>query len=119
MDWDFAFFFLFCAVVVLCGAAFDYRKSKLIHIERMAAIEKGMVPARLNERPLELYLRRGLLLLIPGLGLVAFLLSVSGDFSTGWGGVAVLLTCLGLAYLLYYFVEARGRALHRSGSSVR
>ena len=109
MDWGSTCFFLFCAVVVLCGAAFDYRKNKLIHIERMAAIEKGMSPARLNERPLGVYFRRGLLLLIPGLGLAAFLSFVSGDFSTGWGGTAVLLTCIGVAYLLYYFVEGRRR----------
>ena len=116
MDWGSACFFLFCAVVVLCGAAFDYRKNRLIQIERMAAIEKGILPARLNERPLEVYFRRGLLLLIPGLGLAAFLLFVTRNFSTGWGGIAVASTCIGLAYLLYYFIEARGRIPSRVDS---
>jgi len=107
MDWDSTYFFLFCAVAVLCGAASDYRKKELMHRERLAAIEKGMVPASLNERPLQVYFRRGLVWLIPGLGLGAFLRFVSGDFSTAWGGTGVLMTCLGLAYLLYYFYESR------------
>lgn len=65
MDWDSACFFLFCAVAVLGGAAFDYRKKKLMHRERLAAIEKGIVPAGFNERPLQVYFRRGLLWLAP------------------------------------------------------
>ena len=84
-----------------------HQRRLMVHRERLAAIEKGMVPASLNERPLQVYFRRGLLWLIPGLGLGAFLRFVSGDFSTAWGGTGVLMTCLGLAYLLYYFYESR------------
>jgi hypothetical protein len=107
MDWVSICFFLFVAFVVLCGVALDYRKKELMHRERLAAIEKGIVPASVNERPLQVYFRRGLLWLIPGLGLGAFLWLVTGDISTAWGGTGVLMTCLGLAYLLYYFYEAR------------
>jgi hypothetical protein len=107
LDWDSTCFFLVCAVAVMCGAALDYRKRELMHRERLAAIEKGIVPASLNERPLQFYFRRGLLWLIPGLGLGAFLWFVSWDFRTAWGGTGVLMTCLGLAYLLCYFYEAR------------
>lgn len=107
MDWDTTCFFLFSAVAVLCGAVYDYRKKELMHRERLAAIEKGIVPASLNERPLQVYFRRGLLWLIPALGLGAFLCFVSGDFSTAWGGTVVLMICLGLANLLYYFYEVR------------
>jgi len=94
---------------VRCG--FRLPKSKLIHLERMAAIEKGIAPASLNERPLQSYFRRGLLWLIPGLGLAVFVRFVSGDFSTAWGGAGVLMACIGLAHLLYYFVASRGRAV--------
>jgi hypothetical protein len=107
MDWVSICFFLFGGFVVLCGVALEYRKKELTHRERLAAIEKGIVLASLNERPLQVYFRRGLLWLIPGLGLGAFLWFVSGDISTAWGGTGVLMTCLGLAYLLYYFYEAR------------
>jgi hypothetical protein len=108
MDWDSTCFFLFCAVAVLGGAAFDYRKKKLLYLERLAAIEKGISPESLSERPLQVYFRRGLLWLIPGLGLSALLALVPGDFSTAWGGAAVLMICLGVAYLLYCFLKVRG-----------
>ena len=108
MDWDSACFFLFCAVAVLGGAAFDYRRKKLLHVERLAAIEKGISPESLSERPLQVCFRRGMLWLIPGLGLAALLALVPGDFSTAWGGAAVVMTGLGVAYLLYYFLKTRG-----------
>jgi hypothetical protein len=108
MDWNSACFFLFCAVAVLGGAACDYRKRKLLYLERLAAIEKGISPESLSERPLQVCFRRGLLWLIPGLGLAALLALVPGDFSRAWGGAAVLMICLGAAYLLYCFLQARG-----------
>jgi len=110
MDWDFAYFVLALCPLLLCVGYFEYRKSKLLHMERMAAIEKGLSPASLNERPARDYLRRGLLWLIPGLGLAAFLWFASGDFGSAWSGAGVLMTCIGLAHLLYYFAEARRRA---------
>ena len=107
MDWDAACFFLFCAVAALGGATFDYRKKKLLHLERLAAIEKGISTETLSERPVHAYLRRGLLWLVPGLGLAA-LSALGGGFNTAWGGVAVFMTCLGGAYLLYCFLRSRG-----------
>jgi hypothetical protein len=111
MDWDVAYFALFSIGLVLCGLFLEFRKNKLIHIERIAAIEKGMPPASLDERPLRVYFRRGLLWLIPGIGLTIFLWFVSGDFSMAWSGAGVLMTCIGLAYLLYCFVEGRRRGV--------
>ena len=108
MDWGSACFFLFCAAAVLGGAAFDYRKRKLLYLERLSAIEKGISLESLSERPLQVYFRRGLLWLIPGLGLAALLALVPGYFSMAWGGAAVLMSCLGVAYLLYYFLKTRG-----------
>ena len=72
MDWGITCFLFFSAVLVLGGVFIEHRKSKLIHLERMAAIEKGVSPASLTERPLQVYFRRGLLWLIPGIGLLMF-----------------------------------------------
>ncbi len=118
MDWDAVYFFLFAIGLVLCGSFLEYRRNKLIHLERMAAIEKGMPPSILNERPLRVYFRRGLLWLIPGVGLTMFLF-VSDDFRTGWSGAGVLMTCIGLAYLLYYFIEGRRREVGASPTQGR
>jgi hypothetical protein len=107
MDWGAICFALFCVGLVSGGFFLMHRENKLVHLERMAAIEKGMLPASLDERPLRVYFRRGLLWLIPGVGLTIFLWFVSGDFSGAWSAAGVLMTCIGLAYLLYYFVEGR------------
>jgi hypothetical protein len=111
MDWDFAGLMLLVCLMVLCAAFTEYRKNKLIHLERMAAIEKGLPPGSPNKRPLRVYLRRGLLWLIPGLGLVAFLEFVSGDFNNGWSIAGVLMSGIGLAYLLYYFAAKSERGV--------
>ena len=103
MDWDSAYFLLFCTVAVLVGAAFDYRKKKLLYLERLAAIEKGISPESLNERPLQFYFRRGLLWLIPGLGLAELFNIRPWGFQFGLGrsgGVYDLPRC-GIPSLLF------------------
>jgi hypothetical protein len=115
MDWGVAYFAFFSIGLVLCGLFLEYRKNKLIHLERMAAIAKGMPPASPDERPLRVYFRRGLLWLIPGIGLTMFLRVGSSDFSTVSSGAGVLMTCIGLAYLFYYFVERRRRGMSQGG----
>ena len=111
MDWGVACFFLFSASLVLGGLFLEHRKNQLSHLERMAAIEKGISPASLDERPQRVYFRRGLLWLIPGIGLTMFLWFVPGAFNTAWNAVGVLMTCIGLAYLLYCFLERRRRSI--------
>ena len=52
MDWGVGCFFLFSIGLVFGGLFLEYRKNQLNHLERMAAIEKGISPAKLDERPL-------------------------------------------------------------------
>ena len=111
MDWGVACFFLFSAGLVLGGLLLEYRKNHLSHLERMAAIEKGIPPASLDERPLQVYFRRGLLWLIPGIGLTMFLWFVPDVFSRAWNAVAVLMICIGLAYVPYCFFVGRRRSV--------
>lgn len=111
MDLGDACFFLFSVALVFGGLFLEYRKNQLSHLERLAAIEKGIRPASLDERPLRAYLRRGFLWLIPGIGLTMFLWFVPVAFSMAWNAVGVLMTCIGLAYLLYCLLEGRGRGV--------
>lgn len=96
----------------------NYRKRRrlieLVHAERLAAIERGMeIPAL----PVEILgappvsrsvLLPGLIWLLVGLALMAGLHGVSGYAGVGglsiWGLVP---TAVGVAYLIYYFVEVR------------
>ena len=61
MDWEFAGFLLWVGVMVIAVVFAEHQKNKLVHLERMAAIEKGLAPASLTELPARVYLRRGLL----------------------------------------------------------
>src|ERR1700722_1783352 len=97
----------------------NYRKRRrlieLVHAERLAAIERGMeIPAL----PIEILgappvsrsvLLPGLIWLLVGLALMAGLHGFSGYEGVGglsiWGLVP---TAVGIAYLIYYFVEGRG-----------
>jgi Domain of unknown function (DUF6249) len=94
----------------------DYRKKRemfaMHHKERMAAIEKGMeVPPlppeffRDNRRarvPSD-YLRRGLVLLLVGIAITIALFD-STRHNYLWG---LLPTAMGVANLLYYYIESR------------
>lgn len=108
----------------MLGLWTDYRKKREIfelhHKERMLAIERGMevppLPESLlapaeresSKRPVSGdYLRRGLLWLLVGLAIstaLAWNLSLS---NATWGLIPV---AVGLAYLIYYAVDARQRA---------
>jgi len=103
----------------MLGLWFDYRKKREIfelhHKERMAAIEKGMeVPPlppelfrdpRRRREPAD-YLRRGLVLLLVGIAIVIALLVTpgAGPQAAFWG---LLPAAVGLAQLIFYFVERR------------
>ena len=95
----------------------DYRKKReffeLHHRERMAAIEKGMEvpplppeffqdPRRRTRSPSD-YLRRGLVWLLVG-GAITAALVQKGSHNYLWGLVPA---AAGLAYLIYYFLEAQ------------
>jgi len=102
----------------MLGLWLDYRKKREIfelhHKERMAAIEKGMevppLPAELfrdrRRREPSDYLRRGLIWLLVGIAILIALLSMPGAAPRAafWGLVPA---AIGLAQLIFYFVEGR------------
>jgi Domain of unknown function (DUF6249) len=94
----------------------DYRRRRDIveahHKERMAAIERGMeIPPlpeeffksiQKNDRPR--HLLTGMIWLFVGTGVGVFLYAVAGDDVSAIGLIPV---GVGLAYLVYYFIEGR------------
>jgi hypothetical protein len=71
----------FTIVFLIPALYFRYRKQMLVHAERMAALDKGVpLPAQPNEpgpwTP-RVYLLRGLIWLLGGLGLIVFLLGLA------------------------------------------
>ena len=72
---------IFTIVFLIPALYFRYRKQMLVHAERMAALEKGApLPAQPHEpgpwTP-RVYLLRGLIWLLGGLGLIVFLLGLA------------------------------------------
>ena len=118
--------------IVAVTSYFSHKRLELVHRERLAYIERGMVP------PIELtdpekeeekrrkaeegrqsppdYLRTGLFWLCPGAGLVIFSLVFLADVHAGIRlpilGVSIACAGVGAAYLAIYFVEEERR---RSG----
>jgi hypothetical protein len=109
--------------VAMLAIYLSYRKRKdifaLYHQERMAAIEKGvdlppLPEALLTEdgKPLRPYnprrhLLKGLAWLFVGIGLgLALWATVGYD----WALFSLVLTGIGLAHLIYYFVEGKKEA---------
>jgi hypothetical protein len=118
--------------IVAVTSYFSHKRLELVHRERLAYIERGMVP------PIELtdpekeeekrrkaeegrqsppdYLRTGLFWLCPGAGLVIFSLVFLADVHAGIRlpilGVSIACAGVGAAYLAIYFVEQERR---RSG----
>lgn len=95
-------------------AVLNYKKRRqlvqLHHAERMAAIERGMdlppLPAELldgNPRRRRTSLLPGLVWLFVGLAVVVSMHSLSDDDAM----LGLIPTGVGLAYLIYYFVEGR------------
>jgi uncharacterized membrane protein YoaK (UPF0700 family) len=101
----------------MLGLFLDYRKKRsmfeLHHKERMAAIEKGMdvppLPAEFFQDPRRkpkdraTYLRRGLIWLLVGAALTVAFISDNQKHSL-WG---LIPTAVGLAYLLFYYLDGR------------
>ena len=125
-------FILLAAFMVPIGVVgitsyFGHKRLEMVHRERMAAIEKGLMPPGQLTDPEEKeheeesaksapnYLRRGLFWFCPGAGLVAFSLLFLTETPIGVRlpilGVSVALAGIGAAYLVIYLVEndkARG-----------
>jgi hypothetical protein len=111
---------------------FSHKRLEMIHRERIAAIEKGMMPPgdlpdpekeeeeRKQEeearKPPQDYLQTGLFWLCPGAGLVLFSLLFLVDVPLGVRlpilGVSMACAGVGVAYIAVYFVEQEKR---RSG----
>jgi hypothetical protein len=107
--------------IVAISSYFGHKRTEMIHQERMAAIEKGLLPpgelpdAEKEQReeegskPAPNFLRRGLFWLCPGGGMVAFSLLFLVDAPMGVRlpilGVSVVCAGIGAAYLVIYLVE--------------
>jgi len=108
--------------IVAITSYFGHKRTEMIHRERMAAIEKGMLPPgelkdpeneereqEQGAKPAPSYLRRGLFWLIPGGGMVAFSLVFLGEGPMGVRlpilGVSVVCAGIGAAYLAIYLIE--------------
>jgi hypothetical protein len=125
------FIFVVVMLVPICIVAitsyFGHKRTEMVHRERMAAIEKGLVPPgelrdpqkeeRSDEaaKPAPNYLRRGLFWLCPGAGAVAYCILFLGDVPMGVRlpvlGVSVVCAGIGAAYLAIFLIEgekARG-----------
>jgi hypothetical protein len=108
--------------IVGISSYFAHKRLELVHRERMAAIERGMMPPgqltdpQDEERKEEEgaksapnYLRRGLFWLCPGAGVVAFSVLLLSDVHPGIRlpilGVAIACAGLGAAFIAIYLVE--------------
>lgn len=96
-----------------------HRKREMLHRERLARIEKGLPVPDLDERPhfgRHSMLLPGLAFTFAGLGMLAgwvmFVPQVDSGKNSPLYILAVLPLSIGLAQLIYYFVESwkRGRS---------
>jgi Domain of unknown function (DUF6249) len=104
---------LFGAPVMVVAAVmfFSYLKSRSLHRTVRAMVEKGQeVPAALFAPPPIIRarsdLRRGVVLLMVGLGLMIFFGAVN-DWEGGWWSLGVIPFVIGLGYLLVWKLEGR------------
>src|SRR5271157_2621518 len=107
--------------IVAVTSYFGHKRTEMVHRERMAAIERGLLPpgqltdtekeehADEGAKPAPNYLRRGLFWLFPGGGMVAFSLLLMGDAPMGARlpilGVSVVCAGIGAAYVVIYLIE--------------
>jgi Domain of unknown function (DUF6249) len=108
--------------ITAVSSYFSHKRLEMIHRERIAAIEKGMVPPgdlidpqkaerkqKEGEKAAPNYLRRGIFWLCPGLGLVAFSLVAMEDVMAAIRlpilGVSVICAGIGVAYVVAHVIE--------------
>jgi hypothetical protein len=106
--------------IIWITSYFGHKRTEMIHRERMAAIEKGVMPAGTlpdpdkedredDQKAPPNFLRQGLFWLCPGLGAVAFSLLFLSDVNAAIRlpilGVSIVCAGVGAAYLVIHFVE--------------
>ena len=112
--------------LIVGGLISQYRFGAMAHRERMLAMEKGLPlpppPAppdsgSIDKRAVTLsdYLRRGLIWLLASSGLLVsvWLLAPSQVFNVSRPSLLIMAAiggCVGLAYLVFYFIESRKSA---------
>jgi hypothetical protein len=110
--------------IVAITSYFGHKRTEMIHQERLAAIEKGMMPpGDLKDpgdesheshddaaKPAPNFLRCGIFWLCPGLGATAFSLLFLGDVHAGIRlpilGVSIVCAGVGVAYVVIYLLES-------------
>jgi hypothetical protein len=106
--------------IVAISAYFGHKRTEMIHRERMAAIERGIMPTGTLPDPEKNeeeegpktppnFMRNGLFWLCPGLGAVAFSLLFLGEVHAAIRlpilGASMVCAGVGAAYLVIYVVE--------------
>ena len=95
---------------------FRYRRQKLLHAERLAAIEKNLqLPESFFAEPelnIRIYLLRGLVWLAVGLGIAIFLFAMwlserSDPEILGAAALGAIPILVGAAHLIYYRIAAK------------
>jgi Domain of unknown function (DUF6249) len=114
--------FMVPVAITAVTSYFSHKRLEMIHRERIAAIEKGMMPPgelvdpdkeerqkSEGEKAPPDYLRTGLFWFCPGAGMVAFCLVAMQDIMAAIRlpilGVSVVCAGVGAAYLAIYFVD--------------
>jgi hypothetical protein len=108
--------------IVGISSYFSHKRLELVHRERMAAIERGILPPgeltdqqkeereEEGEKSAPNYLRYGLFWLCPGAGAVVFSLLFLSDVHPGIRlpilGVSIVCAGVGVAYLVIHMVES-------------
>lgn len=126
--------FMVPVCIVAITSYFSHKRTELIHRERMAAIEKGIMPSgplpdpdEEEEAAEELksppdYLRRGIFWLCPGAGVIAFCVLFLSDVSAGIRlpilGVSIACAGVGLAHIVIYFIESEKQRTALPGHNV-
>ena len=104
------------------GLFSGHQKRKLIHAERLAALEKGVelpplpkeFTGSVNGKPARSYLLKGLIWLAVGLGIAVFFIAIT--LSTGSHGdgppfgvafLGLIPALIGVAYLVFYKIEGK------------
>jgi hypothetical protein len=108
--------------ITAVSSYFSHKRLEMIHRERIAAIEKGMMPPgdlidpekeerqkKEGEKAAPNYLRRGIFWLCPGLGVVVFTLvameGVMAAIRLPILGVSVICAGIGVAYVVVHVIE--------------
>lgn len=104
--------FIFVSLAIVVPLYYGYKKRRMMHEERLKAIEKGISLPDLQKEHEEYCchhknsLRKGIVLLAVGIGLAIALYLQTESFQTGaaWG---LFVAIIGIGHLFYWFVAER------------